>query len=199
MVERNSRGFFGNLAVFPGGSVDACDVSADGEPMDDLAHRRAALRELAEETGILLTQRGSRSVSGLRGSDVYAWADAENSALDIDSLVLVSRWVTPEVAPRRFDARFYIAAADPVPEVKLDHDELVGYAWIDPESALRRHEAGEVQMILPTVAHLRWLARRSSIDEAFESARGADGRTLLEPKRVEDGSMLPVLMPAEPE
>lgn len=52
-------------------------------------------------------------------------------------------------------------------------------------------------MILPTIAHLRWLVRRSSIEDAMVSSRGADGRTLIEPKRVEDGSILPILLPED--
>ena len=52
-------------------------------------------------------------------------------------------------------------------------------------------------MILPTIAHRRWLSRRASIDDAMDSARGAEGRTLIEPKRVEDGSILPILLPED--
>lgn len=197
MVERNARGFFGNLAVFPGGAVDDWDLS-DGRRPDDAAHRRAALRELAEETGILLTESGPKAVAALRGPEVYEYAADQGLKLAIESLALVSRWVTPEAAPRRFDARFYLAAEDVLPDITLDTDELVGYAWMDPARALERHDEGEVEMILPTIAHLRWLARRRTVAEAFQSADGADGRTLIEPKRASDGSILPVFMPAEP-
>ncbi|HEY7821201.1 MAG TPA: NUDIX domain-containing protein, partial [Acidimicrobiia bacterium] len=50
MVQRNSRGFFGGLAVFPGGRVEDVDVPTGLGPDDDLSHRNAALREFAEET-----------------------------------------------------------------------------------------------------------------------------------------------------
>ena len=55
----------------------------DGEGED--GHRVCAARELAEEAGIELG------------------ADAE--------LVLFSRWITPEVISRRFDAWFFLAPA----------------------------------------------------------------------------------------
>jgi hypothetical protein len=54
-------------------------------------------------------------------------------------------------------------------------------------------------MILPTVTHLRWLARRNSIDDALASARGADGRTLIRPEVASDGSIIPIHLPAEDE
>jgi hypothetical protein len=49
----------------------------------------------------------------------------------------------------------------------------------------------------PTIAHLRWLARRVSIPDALASARGADGRTLIRPEVAHDGSIIPIHLPAE--
>jgi 8-oxo-dGTP pyrophosphatase MutT (NUDIX family) len=187
MVERNTRGMFGSLMVFPGGGVDPTDVPSGHDRADDVSHRNAAIRELAEETGILLTPEGavaSRSVDG--------WETAAAS------LMLVSRWVTPEFAPRRYDTRFYLASCHEAPQVVIDPDELVGHAWLSPSEALDRHDKEHVRMILPTLTHLRWLMRRVSIRDALDSARGADARTLVKPHRVEDGSLIPTLMPAEP-
>lgn len=197
MVARNSRGAFGSIEVFPGGAVEEADVPAGRSVEDDLSHRYAALRELAEESGIILTGDGARSAPGHKGRDFYRWLDEEGVALATDSLVLVSRWVTPEFAPRRFDTIFYLATCDVVPEVVIDADELVGYRWTTPADAIDRSERGESALILPTLAHLRWLARRSSIEDALGSARGAGGRSLVTPRVEEDGSMLPVHMPAE--
>ncbi len=79
----------------------------------------------------------------------------------------------------------------------LDENELTAYAWVTPSEALGRYNEGEWPMILPTVSHLRWLERRSSIDDAARSAQGADGRTLIEPRVMEDGSLLPIHLPAD--
>jgi hypothetical protein len=52
-------------------------------------------------------------------------------------------------------------------------------------------------MFLPTIAHLRWLSKRGTIADALRAAEGADGRTLIVPRRVEDGSIVPVHLPVE--
>jgi hypothetical protein len=119
--------------------------------------------------------------------------------LDADRLTLVSRWVTPEEAPTRYDTWFYLAhAVGMTPEVRLDHDELVGHVWLTAGDALARHEEGELEMFLPTVAHLRWLRLRASVEEAVAAASGADGRSLIAPRRMDDGSIVPIHLPAEP-
>jgi 8-oxo-dGTP pyrophosphatase MutT (NUDIX family) len=197
MVERNSRGFFGGMVVFPGGRVDQIDVPDGMTTEDDLSHRNAAIRELAEETGILLTRGGAVSAPESKGSGFYEGLPGQPSAPDPGSLVLVSRWVTPEQAPRRFDTRFYLVGCDNPPEVRIDTLELVGHDWMRPADALEAQESGDVAMILPTISHLRWLARRSSITDAISAAGGADGRTSIEPRRVEDGSFVPIHLPVE--
>lgn len=186
MVERNERGIFGSFVVFPGGGVDLADVPEGLDRDHDESHRNAAIRELAEEAGILLTPKGAIAARSVDGRQTAA-----------SSLVLVSRWVTPEFSPRRYDTRFYLASCNDAPEVEIDPDELVGYAWLSPTEALERNARGEKRMILPTLTHLRWLSRRTSIEDALESARGADARTLVEPRRLEDGSLIPILVPGD--
>ncbi|MGB7859114.1 MAG: NUDIX hydrolase [Acidimicrobiia bacterium] len=202
MVERPNRGFFGGIVVFPGGKVDDVDDSelarhvVTGES-DDQLYRRAALRELAEETGLAAVGTGVIAFPPARDEELYLAIKQSNQRLAGESLVLVSRWVTPELAPRRFDTWFYLLEAGMTPRIQLDSDELVGFAWVTPAEALRRYDEGEWQMILPTLAHLRWLRRRASIEDAMTAAQGADGRTLIEPRRMEDGSILPIHLPGD--
>lgn len=197
MVMRNSRGFFGSFVVFPGGRVDDIDAPTGATPTDEMSHRRAAIRELSEEAGLLATRSGVVEAPAAKGTAFYEWLDTSSAVIDTDRLVLVSRWVTPEGAPRRFDTRFYLLSCDADREVRIDTDELVDYAWATPVEALTRYRVGEWPMILPTLAHLRWLAKRSSIEDAFASAHGADGRSLIEPRRADDGSIIPVYLPAD--
>lgn len=197
MVQRNPVGFFGSFVVFPGGKVDPIDVPDGLTTADDPSHRNAALRELAEETGIAITTSGVVASPGLKGEDFYRWIADRGETAATGDLVLVSRWVTPEFAPRRFDTRFYLVGCEKTPEVRIDEDELVGHDWVTPKDGLGRMEAGEWQMIQPTIAHLRWLNKRSSIADAVASARGADGRTLIKPRRVQDGSLVPIHLPGD--
>lgn len=197
MVHRNSRGFFGDLVVFPGGRVDDIDVPDGLSLHDDLSHRNAALREFAEETGILITEEGPVRAPPVRDDDYYRWLASLDTSPGVDDLVLVSRWVTPEAAPRRFDTRFYVVSCVDAPEVEIDSDELIWHQWVTPQAALAHHDGAEWSMFRPTLSHLRWLSRWDSIDDAIRSAEGADGRTLVLPRRVEDGSLLPIHMPAE--
>jgi 8-oxo-dGTP pyrophosphatase MutT (NUDIX family) len=202
MVQRPARGYFGGLMVFPGGAVDPVDrgplaaavVTGSGP---DHEFRSAALREAAEEIGIAFTIEGITTAPSARGESLFEALQRDGIHLDGAGLVLISRWVTPTSAPVRFDTRFFVTRVDGDPKLRLDSDELVGHRWALPEAVLAAHEIGELELILPTIAHLRWLARRGSVDEIVASAKGADGRTVIEPSLMEDGSLVPIHMPAD--
>ncbi|HET9259477.1 MAG TPA: NUDIX domain-containing protein, partial [Acidimicrobiia bacterium] len=103
MVKRNAKGVFGSMVVFPGGRVDECDVRNGYTAADDVSHRLAGIRELAEEAGILLTDDGAVAAPGLKGTQLYEWVESSGHQLATSHLTLVSRWVTPEISARRFD------------------------------------------------------------------------------------------------
>lgn len=162
----NAR-FMPGVWVFPGGSVDADELIAGvagGETdvdADELAHRAAAIRELAEEAGIQL--------------DLSA------------ELVPWSRWITPEPIPIRFDTRFYLALAPahspPVP----DGQEIVDAAWMNPKRALEAGEAGEIELVFPTIAQLESLVPYATADEAMDAARAMTVEPIM-PNVVQDDS-----------
>jgi len=196
LVRRRGGGTFGDLVVFPGGTVDESDRGRGGN-FEDGAQRVAALRELAEETGLLALNHGFVTADGRGGEPLLEELDESGDQLAIESLVMISRWITPEAMPHRFDTWFYLLAADDVPDVVIDERELTGFQWAGPAEALDRARAGEWRMILPTLTHLRWLSRRRAVEQALEEARGADGRTLVLPRVEADGSLVPVLLPED--
>lgn len=200
MVERVARGFFGGLFVFPGGGMEAEDSSdgarqvADVE-VDDSARRCAAIRELAEETSILITSDGLETASFDTSAGFYQSIASRSLVLGLSRLTLISRWVTPTEAPKRYDTFFYLAQVEGDPSIELDTDELVSSRWVSPEAALERHESGEWPMFEPTVSHLRWLSQRADPADAVASAADPATRKLADPVVMGDGSIVPTVLP----
>jgi 8-oxo-dGTP pyrophosphatase MutT (NUDIX family) len=112
--------------VFPGGAVDPEDWLLEGDPEPDpvTARRlailadpalvrpllRAAVRELHEETGLLLGRSDPAAASRIAPASWRAFFDA-GLVPDLAALRLVFRAITPPGRPRRFDARFFLADA----------------------------------------------------------------------------------------
>jgi glyoxylase-like metal-dependent hydrolase (beta-lactamase superfamily II)/8-oxo-dGTP pyrophosphatase MutT (NUDIX family) len=185
--------FAPDVHVFPGGRVDEADhdpglqaravvgaadastaVGGDLAPEPALAAYVAAIREAFEEVGILLADVGRGSPADLvlarqrlidrPGSFPEIAADLD-LRLRTDLLVPISRWVTPPILERRFDARFFAALAPDAAEVTLIGVEVVAHAWYRPIDALQSMAGGELSMWLPTSTTLTQLRHVTSIDQ----------------------------------
>src|ERR1700759_3416196 len=99
VVRHRQIEFASGALVFPGGKVEPEDLALAGGD-DDKAARIAAIRETYEECGVLLASGGS----------VADWL-AGHAARALDALTPFAHWITPPILPKRFDPRFYIAAA----------------------------------------------------------------------------------------
>jgi 8-oxo-dGTP pyrophosphatase MutT (NUDIX family) len=128
--------------VFPGGSVDACDMDpglgwagpgpADFAALLDVPPDRArglvcaAVRETFEESGVLLAGPSEDELIGgntTLAADRHALLAGSTSLAEVlgrrglilrtDLLTPWARWITPEVSPRRFDTWFFAAALPP--------------------------------------------------------------------------------------
>lgn len=147
MGQRGAKAvFMPNKFVFPGGAVDAADATVPlatqlpqicrerlREDADqDLSHAlaAAAIRELWEETGLILGTPGSWPDAPADWAG-FAAADYLPSA---SSLQFVFRAITPPGRPRRFDARFFMIDADEIASDLDDFsaacDELSHLQWI---------------------------------------------------------------------
>jgi len=154
-----------------------------GLPSGGLAYWVAAARECFEEAGILLarhadtnewldttTEWGSARLARNR-RDVHSGAaslaavlEAEGLVLDLSGVHYVSHWITPPGrTARRFDTRFFVAEAPPDQVVSHDAAETVESVWTTPADALERGRAGEITLLIPTIANLEALARFSSV------------------------------------
>lgn len=145
-----SAAFMPSKFVFPGGAVDPQDASiplarqfpelcrariAEGCAEDlSQALAAAAIRELFEETGLVLGGKGTWP------NDIPAdWqAFARHGLLpDASALQYVFRAITPPGRPRRFDARFFLLDAQALHSNPDDFseasDELSHLQWISLE------------------------------------------------------------------
>lgn len=136
-----------------------------------------ALRELFEEIGILPVT----SESDLPAEDVLAGAqqsllnkdkDFATVLADLDlvpnagDLVFAGRWMTPPLAPMRFDNRFFLLEWSPERQLQpqVIPGELADGEWIAPSAALARWKAAEVITAPPILHLLRVLAEDGPID-----------------------------------
>lgn len=188
--------FAGDVYVFPGGAVDATDADpglvgrADRDPAEardvlggdldaatSLAVHVAAIRELAEEAGVLLVDpppvpdivaQAHRRILGKEPlTATLAWLDATTgrpTRLRARSLRPVSRWVTPPLLPRRFDARVFVAPLPSGAQPSFASGEVVAHRWIEPAAALDAGARGELEFWLPTFATLQQLAAARDLD-----------------------------------
>jgi glyoxylase-like metal-dependent hydrolase (beta-lactamase superfamily II)/ribosomal protein S18 acetylase RimI-like enzyme/8-oxo-dGTP pyrophosphatase MutT (NUDIX family) len=164
-------------------------------PDEALAFHVAAIRELFEEAGVLLAERtgdgrpADQDTALPRGGlDPAAVAVARTAlvrrertfvelceALDLDlrtdRLVPLSRWVTPPVMARRFDARFFAAALPAGAKPTLEGAELLAHAWFRPLDALAGLPGGSIRLWVPTAANLQRLAHASSFAEVADRLR----------------------------
>ena len=143
-----SAAFMPSKFVFPGGAVDAVDATiplarppapdcaarlATDDAMPPSALVAAAVRELWEETGLLLGTRDARAdtLDAPRGWRGYL---ATGYLPDGAALEYVFRAITPPGRPRRFDARFFLVKAEALASDPDDfsgaEDELSHLQWV---------------------------------------------------------------------
>ena len=85
--------------------------------------------------------------------------------------MLFSRWITPEVVSRRFDAWFFLALAPAHTPPRPDGVETTDAGWFEPAGALEAQAAGEIALAFPTIKQLEALLPFRSSDEALEAHR----------------------------
>jgi 8-oxo-dGTP pyrophosphatase MutT (NUDIX family) len=197
MVQRPGKGDFPDIHVFPGGKVDADDFAPeicfdlqDSKASERLGvaaggHRywNAVARECFEECGVLLARKDGvplvfNQQAGKRFADhrerllanETTFTDIcrlEGLQVDCQRLEYFSHWITPNLIPRRFDTRFFIAAM-PTDQSTYAHTfETVDDAWIRPSAALENKEKGRWQMIDPTLRSLETLDQYANVKEAL--------------------------------
>jgi 8-oxo-dGTP pyrophosphatase MutT (NUDIX family) len=186
-----------------------------------LAFWVAALRECFEEAGVLV----ARSV-GTGPSDRGAMLDTtdpmlarrfaahrhavnehriefldvckqEELLLAVDSVYYVGHWITPELSPRRYDTRFFVAVAPPGQLVSHDDGETIADIWIRPTAALALEAKGEIELLPPTIANLQKIEGFQTTAEVIDWARQVVDVPTVLPIVVVDGERVLILRPGD--
>ena len=222
MVQRAGRlAFAANAWVFPGGRVDQSDsahAERVGMNLDDasasamlevgsggLAWWFAAVRETVEEVGLLLgAQRldpallpGLRTALDGSGAEAFAGMLADHDLrVDLASVHEIARFVTPPGPARRFDTRFFLAAAPAEQTPRHDESEIVATQWIRPDAAMAAWRAGDLELMAVTHRMLACLDRFPTAAEALACAASRPPAARL---RVDDpDGQYHVFLPGEP-
>lgn len=211
MLRNPALAFMGGWHAFPGGGQNKTDpaIPLEGEARGAGGQTRpgpeigdaelatlgpdappglvgCAIRELFEETGILLergllegtpqpglAERRDELLAGRR--DFAAMTREEGWRLAAEELVFAGRWLTPPMGPMRFDNRFFLLhwPAEIGLEPEVVPGELVGGEWIEPAAALAQWRSGEAVAAPPIVHLLRVLGE---VGPARAEARLVDSR-----------------------
>lgn len=194
-----SMAFAASMHVFPGGGVDSRDAEDElpwagpdvGEwaellETDEASARMlvaAAVREIFEETGVLLaspvddeggTPRLDPSVAADLRARLVAHETGFGEVLLEHRLVLRSdllryraHWITPEVEPRRYDTRFFVAAVPEGQSPDGETSEADHAEWIRPQAVLDSFADGDLLLMPPTIVCLEELAGVTTVSGAL--------------------------------
>ena len=199
LVKRRAGDAFGNAYTFPGGVIDPEEAAGrpvcNGLSEDDsnsilgvdngLDYYTAVIRELFEETGILL----ARDSDGNWPDNVacyaeqrmavdrceLAWPDflrSEGFCMPVDVLHYFAWWITPVNSPKRWTTRFFATALPPGQNAKHDCKELTDSGWLRPKDALQSGLDGQIKLPQPTRRNLDLMKDFESVDELLEWAAG---------------------------
>lgn len=164
LARRSTAGFAPGFLVFPGGVVDRGDreLSARWFGRPDEAFRACALRELYEETGLLLTAHGLESHADRRGIEDLSFDPPPEAALPE-----IAHWVAPSFLQVRYDARFFAASAPPDLRVHPDGVEVERVWWARPGEVVDASGGGEAWLMWPTLVTLDRVAACASVEEVL--------------------------------
>ena len=232
MGQRHGRATFASTFVFPGGVLGPEDAALDqhcrglapGEADKRLAvasggleYYSAAIRELFEETGVLLATDasgdwvaeaadGRPSLAETRRNltaDKVDWRELLSGwaiGLATDRLHYVGHWETPLALSHRFSTRFFLADLPPGQTPEHDGEELIDSRWLKAAEALELHHAGEIELPFPHLKHLEVLAEFSQPESLRDWARDRwrDPVVKIRPWLIKENDERKFVLPGDP-
>jgi 8-oxo-dGTP pyrophosphatase MutT (NUDIX family) len=229
MVRRRAGDAFGDSYTFPGGVVDDDEHTAhdycqgitateadrllqiSGGGLDFYS---AAIRELFEETGVLM-------VKDIKGNWAPVTSDIEELRIQVDegklswseflrgqrlhmacdALYYFAHWETPLDGPKRWSARFFLAEMPSGQDVRHDGSELTDSRWLSAAEALSIGRDGGMKIPFPTIRTLKILSEFASVGELLEWARNKaqEGVDMMRPVRIKLGDKSKFVIPGDPD
>jgi 8-oxo-dGTP pyrophosphatase MutT (NUDIX family) len=229
MVRRRAGDVFGDSYAFPGGLVDDDESaaqaycqgvsSAEADSLlqvssGGLCFYSAAIRELFEETGILLAKDASGSWAGdstemraLRvqvDKGILPWSEFLRSQclhMVCNALHYFAHWETPLIQPKRWSARFFFADMPTEQDVQHDGSELTDSLWITAADALSASRDGVMKLPFPTIRNLRMFSDIDSVEGLMDwaDARADAGVLRTRPARFEKDGKWKWTIPGDPD
>ncbi len=213
MVRRRAGDAFGDNYAFPGGILDADEFLARGHcagidndaanallnlPEGGLDYFSAAIRELFEETGVLLARQGDDWVADsplmqkLRNrvdKVTLAWPEFlrdQDLQMAGDAVHYFAHWETPLNRPKRWSTRFFLAQLPAGQNASHDGSELTEIKWLTATEALSAGRSGSMKLPFPTIKNLQALAEFTTVDALVEWARqeSRDGVEKIRPVEI---------------
>ncbi|MDQ2725026.1 MAG: NUDIX domain-containing protein [Actinomycetota bacterium] len=158
LVRRNPDGSFAGMWVFPGGRVDEED------------HRAVAVSPEAAGTFAAGNVGAAGEVAAARHAAVREAEEEAGLRLEREGLAVLSWWLPPAEAARRFATWFFVAAVAPGHAVVVDQTEVEDHVWVEPAEALTRRDRGEISLAPPTWMTLHWLSHHRDVASALDAA-----------------------------
>jgi 8-oxo-dGTP pyrophosphatase MutT (NUDIX family) len=174
----------------------------------------AAVRETFEESGVMLAGPDADTVvADTSGedweADRLALLDRSLSLAELlrrrglvlraDLLRAWTHWITPDVEPKRFNTRFFVAAMPHGQRTRDVGGEADRVAWMRPADALAGHQRGEMSMLPPTIATITDVAAYPSV-EAVLAAGTLREVTPIQPKvLLDEDDGIRFLLPGDPD
>jgi 8-oxo-dGTP pyrophosphatase MutT (NUDIX family) len=170
----------------------------------------AAVRETFEESGVLLAGANADAVVADTTADDWetdrlalldrslslaAMLDRRGLVLRADLLRPWAHWITPEVEPRRFDTRFFVAALPRGQRTRDVGGEADKVTWLRPAEALSAFERGEIGLMPPTAFTLGELASYDTVADVIAAGDARDVRPVLPKILVTDDDEAQLLLP----
>jgi len=199
MIKRRAGDAFGDCYAFPGGVIDADEPAArdycvgvsakDADTMLNLPHSgldyySAGIRELFEETGVLLAQDesgkwacGDALSVELRSrvdTGLLPWPEflkQQALCMACDSLHYFAHWETPFDLPKRWTTRFFVARLPGGQDACHDGIETADSRWMSATDLLSEEASGLIRIPYPTVKTLERMRRFNSTGELLTWAR----------------------------